>query len=76
MADIIDEANDLAQQLIDKKIEQARKLGVKLTPKQHCYYCLTKFEESEPHYAVKLFCNSDCANDYEKEEQAKRRNGK
>lgn len=73
MADEVDIANQQAARWLQQSLEAARKSSNTLAPKGACHYCDTAFEPSEPHASRKLFCDSECAADYEREQKLKNR---
>lgn len=61
---------DRAQMMEEKEREAALLLRKPvLKPVGVCWYC------GEPVHSESLFCDIDCRNDYEKEQEAKKRNG-
>lgn len=73
MADEVDIANQQAARWLQQSLEAARKTSNKMAPKGACYYCDTVFTAQEAHADKKLFCDSDCAADYEREQRLKNR---
>lgn len=72
MADEVDIANDYAARWVKDAISN-RPQTSKLPPKGSCYFCDTEFAPDDPLRAEKLFCNTDCSKDYEKEQRLKNR---
>lgn len=76
MADEVDLANDLAEHALQAALRQAR-TGNKLPPKGSCYFCDAELpmEANEQGVLVnkRLFCDADCAQDWEREQRAKTR---
>lgn len=66
MADEIDMANELAELALSHALRNLA-AAPKLAPKGVCYYCESKVS------ATQLFCDADCAGDYEKEQKIKAR---
>lgn len=62
MADEIDRASDIYEQFHAFKINESRVKATKreLQPKRECYWCEATLTEG------KVFCDSDCAQDYER----------
>jgi hypothetical protein len=58
--DTIDSAQSTADTFLDAALKNARPKGRALLPKGDCYYCKEKVE------GLKLFCDMDCMEDYEK----------
>lgn len=59
MADEIDMANDRAQQDLDLALAAARRPEPALEPTGWCYNCVDPLDDD------RLFCDSDCRDDYE-----------
>ena len=68
MPDEIDLANDQAERWLNQAIA-ARAGAPKLAPKGSCHFCEAEFDANDP----RLFCDSDCATDHEREQKAKAR---
>jgi hypothetical protein len=66
MADEIDQANELAELALNVALRNLS-AGPKLTPRGVCYYCEAEVAPQQ------LFCDKDCADDYEKEQKLKNR---
>lgn len=65
MADEIDAAQEEIDRLQEQGLQSARNSLGRLKPKGHCYNC------DEPlKLADQLFCDADCAHDYERVEWA------
>ena len=68
--DEVDRANNEGQAYIDERIRQAqRAAATRLKPMMRCYYCNSELNSHM------LFCDSECREDYEIEQKARRRNG-
>jgi hypothetical protein len=72
MADEIDQANEQAERWLNQALA-SRSAGPKLAPRGNCHYCETVFDKSEPDFDKKLFCDKDCAHDYEEEQRLRNR---
>ena len=76
MADEVDLANELAEQALQAALRQARTPN-RLLPKGKCYFCDEDLpmETNENGVQVnrKLFCDVDCARDWEHEQKLKSR---
>ncbi len=68
--DVIDVASEQEAVMLSAQIQQASKTRNKITPKGKCHFCDEDAEEQ------KLFCNSDCSSDYEKEQRMLQRKGR
>lgn len=66
MADEADMANDMAELSLQMALRNVNS-GPKLQPNGLCYYCESHVE------GEKLFCDKDCADDYEKEQRLRKR---
>jgi hypothetical protein len=66
MPDEIDMANDLADLALNIALRNVS-AGQKIAPKGACYFCEAKVEGQQ------LFCDADCAGDYEHEQKRKNR---
>lgn len=73
MADEADMANDLADRWLDRALANAATASLRLPPKGECHYCEQEFNMKNPAEAKKLYCDSDCASDHEKEIRLKNR---
>ena len=62
MSDILDITDDVENRLLNLRIQAAKKYSSGLQPIHHCHWCEEPFEPNSP----KLFCDADCAMDYEK----------
>lgn len=60
MADKVDNTFDVEERLLHLKINSLRNQTNIIKPKQECYWC------NEPLQGAKLFCDSDCAVDWDK----------
>lgn len=71
MSDDIDRAVDLNEKLLEAKIAKQRVASQSrsLHPVGTCYYCNCQVNRGQ------LFCDSICGEDYESEQEARRRNG-
>lgn len=72
MADEADLANDQADRWLGRALANAAASGPRLAPKGSCYYCEHDFDTSNPAEAKKLFCDSECSSEYEREERLKK----
>ena len=70
MTDIIDQANDLAEQLTAAYVAYQRRQNARLAYTGQCYNC----ETSTP--AGHNFCDADCRDDWQKRQDAEQRRGK
>lgn len=66
MADEIDQANELADLALNIALRNMS-AGQKIAPRGTCYYCEAEVGPKQ------LFCDADCAGDYEKEQKLKNR---
>lgn len=73
MADEADLANDQAERFLSQALANHRSNTPRLAPRGRCYYCEAEFDETDPAGNKKLFCDSDCAKDYEHEQRLKAR---
>lgn len=64
MADEADHAQELEQLALDHALA-ARRPGVRLAPRGFCHNC------NGPVEAPRIFCDKDCADDYESLQRAK-----
>lgn len=71
MADEVDLANERLMTEEARAIQAVTSQASKrqINPKGSCHYCGELFEQDSP----KLFCDSDCATDYEAEKLARQR---
>jgi len=69
MTDIYDQASDREEQDRNLAIEHHRKANKSLLPVGSCYFCDSAINES------RIFCDKECADDWEMEQSAKKRNG-
>ena len=69
MADEADLAFDSEQRHLTMALAAQRSRGGALRPVGHCHQC------GEPSTAARLFCDTDCAADWEYEEGLRRRLG-
>lgn len=60
MADDIDRAQAHIERMNDIAVKQARNAGPEIKPNGECHFC------KEPVETPKLFCDSDCAVDWER----------
>lgn len=60
--DFIDRSVEQQERLLEAQLQNARVKTPRLTPKEACYNC------NEPLVEIpdQLFCDADCAHDYEK----------
>jgi hypothetical protein len=72
MADEIDLANEQAERWLKQSLA-ARAGGPTLPPKGSCHYCEAEFDPADPNAGKKLFCDADCAKDYEEEQRLRNR---
>lgn len=66
MADEIDQANELADLALNIALRNMS-AGQKIAPRGTCYYCEAVVTEKQ------LFCDAECAGDYDKEQKLKNR---
>ena len=66
-ADVLDAAQEIEQRILDAKLEAMRQASAPraLNPKLSCYWCSEPFEQG----SEKLFCDSECSEDYNKYER-------
>lgn len=62
MADVCDTTDHTEERIKQANIDAIRAQSPRLTPMGHCYNC----DEVFPEGSKKLFCDSDCAMDWEK----------
>ncbi len=74
MADEADLAYEVQERALNAALA-ARKTD-SLTAIGRCHYCETEFDPDVPETARKLFCDADCAQDYEAERRQRQRNGR
>ena len=67
--DDADKASLHEQMTITAAIKSVRQRSKPLPPVGYCYYC------SEPLKGGERFCDTDCRDDYERQEKSKARNG-
>lgn len=60
-ADIVDNTQEIEDRLLSLRVENIRKTTKNLKPISCCNWCREPFEKG----SLKVFCDSDCANDYE-----------
>jgi hypothetical protein len=65
LSDEIDAAQEEIDRLQEMGLKSARSNLVKLKPRGHCYNC-----DEALQLADQLFCDADCAHDYERREWA------
>lgn len=77
MADEADIANDLAELALQQALIAARNTAsnLRLTPRGTCYNCEESLEPIDGQ-DVKIFCDADCADDWERVRAAQARNGR
>lgn len=74
MADEIDLANEQAERWLAMSLSANKRSGAhSLTPKGSCHYCETEFDSKSEDGARKLFCDSECAKEYEAEQRRRAR---
>lgn len=73
LADEADLANETADRWLSRALANASASGPSLTPKGQCYFCEHEFNMDDPVERLKLFCDSDCSSDYEREQRLKAR---
>lgn len=62
MPDFIDKSVEQQELMLAAQLANARRPTKRLTPKEACYNC----DEPLVHVPNQLFCDADCAEDYEK----------
>lgn len=67
LADEIDQANETAERWLAQSLVQLAASATRLQPRGVCYYCETELTGELAD--KRLFCDKDCASDYEKEQQ-------
>lgn len=72
MADEIDLANRQAERWLAQSLA-SRRAAPSLPPKGCCHYCEAAFPAGTENSDKKLFCDSECAKDYEEEQRLKAR---
>lgn len=70
MADEADRADEYIETERQRQIEAARQSAQERPPSGRCRFCK---EELDP---WESYCDSDCRDDFEREQAAKRRNGR
>ena len=66
--DLVDEAFAEEQNYINGALKSSKNKNYKLIPNGECYYCIEEIE------GEKLFCNHNCATNYDKALRYKLRN--
>lgn len=68
-ADILDASQEIEQNILDARIEALRATAPKRNqPKGFCQWCNEPFASGDE----RIFCDSDCSEDYEKYKQQQR----
>lgn len=67
LADEIDQANETAERWLAQSLVQLAASATRLQPRGACYYCETVLTGELAD--KRLFCDKDCAADFEKEQQ-------
>lgn len=67
--DIFDQASEMEEKERERSIANARKPVKKLYPAGFCHYCSERVD------AGALFCDIDCSEGWQEEEDARKRNG-
>ncbi len=73
MADEVDLANEQAERWLNQSLARMSQGNPRLAPLGKCHYCDSDFDSKDPDFARKLFCDSDCAADYEEEQRLRNR---
>ena len=73
MADEIDLANEQADRWLQQSLAATRVTTRKLVPRGNCHFCEAAFPVADADSAKKLFCDSECAADYEEEQRLRNR---
>lgn len=68
MSDIIDQANDMAEVMLES--HRSKRVYNKLLPMGGCHYC----DELLPKVG-QLFCGAECREDYEHEDRLRKQSG-
>jgi hypothetical protein len=68
--DAADVADRDMETLMQVRVANIRAGARRMTPTGYCFYCGEKLEDPRA-----LFCDKDCAADYELEQKARERNG-
>jgi len=76
MADEVDIANDLQELALQQALNAARVGGPRLVARGACYNCDEILAPRADGQHVQLFCDGDCADDWERMQAAKARNGR
>lgn len=73
MADEVDNANETAEKWLKIRLEEqaAAAKANRLQPKGVCYYCETELTGKDAD--KRLFCDKDCAADYDEEQRLLKR---
>lgn len=74
MADEVDMANDSVERALEHALKQIRSAPA-MAPKGFCYFCEEPLEPAEENGELvhrRLFCDRDCADDWEREQRARR----
>ena len=73
MADEIDMANEQSERWLKQALSATAKTGPKLAPMGRCHHCNEPFTKTDELADKKLFCDADCASDYERENKLRNR---
>ncbi len=73
MPDEIDLANEQSERWLNQALANIGQGAKKLAPVGKCHYCETEFARTDPDFARKLFCDSECAADHAEEERLRNR---
>lgn len=69
MADEIDLATEQTERWLKQALANNAKSSARLAPLGKCYFCEREFTSDEKDFDKKLFCDSDCQSDYEREQR-------
>jgi len=73
MADEIDRANEQSERWLKQALSATAQAGPRLEPQGRCHFCSEPFSGKDALAAKKLFCDADCAADYDKEKKLRQR---
>lgn len=71
MADEVDLANEQAERWLHQSLANLATKAPGLSPKGSCHYCEEEFDPLDPNFQKKLFCDAECAHDFEEEKRLK-----
>lgn len=71
MADEIDMANEQSERWLRQALNASASKSPRLPAQGRCHFCGEQFDKKDELADRKLFCDADCASDYEREQQRK-----